>query len=83
MMWAPLGATQVRSGWTPATARARAFSGSGASRDSSSAANCAGGVALARAGRAVEQVGVRGAVAEGGAEDGGGVRVGLEDAHGG
>ena len=38
-------------------------------------------LALARAGRAVEQVGVRRAAAEGGAEDGGGVRVGLEDAH--
>ena len=41
------------------------------------------GLALARAGRPVEQVGVRGAAAEGGAEDGGGVRVCLEDAHGG
>ena len=39
MMWAPLGATHVRSGCTPASARAFAFSGSGASRASSSAAN--------------------------------------------
>ena len=39
------------------------------------------GLALARAGRAVEQVGVRGAGAQGGAEDGGGVRMCLEDAH--
>ena len=38
-------------------------------------------LALAGAGRPVEQVGVRRAVAEGGAEDGGGVRVGFEDAH--
>src|SRR5215210_7787676 len=39
MMWAPLGATQVRSGWEPDSARARALTGSGASRESSSAAN--------------------------------------------
>ena len=40
-------------------------------------------LALARPGRPVEQVGVGGAAAEGRAEDGGGVRVCLEDAHGG
>ena len=39
MMWAPLGATHVRSGCEPESARARAFSGSAASRESSSAAN--------------------------------------------
>ena len=38
-------------------------------------------LALARAGGPVEQIGVRRAVAEGGAEHGGGMRMGLEDAH--
>ena len=40
------------------------------------------GLALARAGGAVEQVCVRRAVAQGGAEHGGGMGMGLEDAHG-
>ena len=63
MMCAPLGATQVRSGCAPASARARAFSGSGALAREQLGGELARGLALARPGRAVEQVGVRRAAA--------------------
>ena len=62
MMWAPLGATQVRSGCTPARARAFALTpGPAAPRESSSAAKSRAASRLPEPGRAVEQVGVRGA----------------------
>ena len=72
---APLGATHVRSGCVPCSTRVRADSGSAASRDSSVAGEVARGLALAGAGRAVQQVRVGRPAVEGGAEDGGGVWV--------
>ena len=56
---APLGRTQVRSGWTPSIARRRASAGSGRALGQQLGGERAGGLALARAGGPVEQVGVR------------------------
>ena len=72
---APLGATHVRSGWAPCMTRVRA---SGESPGEQGGGEVARGGALAGPGRAVQQVRVRGAAVERGAEDGGRVGVLVE-----